>query len=285
MSAAVSKPDVFGFDCFRAFLRQQFDFLKIEKGHSLRSLAKDAGFLSPNYLALIVSGKRNLSLESADRLASALDLNSVESAFFINLVRFNQSKTAKARREHRGELLRSKQFNSVVPIRSKSAAYYSNWYYIAIRELVATKGFREDHDWIVRKLGGAITVREAKAALSDLQTLGLLARDSSGRLIQVDKLVTANDSITSSALKDFHVIMIGKAQEAMETLSSKERDISGITIPVNEEVFEKMRMMIIAFRRELLKLSAEASDSTDVVQVNFQLFPLTRPTSGGENES
>ena len=149
--------------------------------------------------------------------------------------------------------------------------------------MVALKDFSEDSRWISSKLGNMISPAQAKAALADLTELGLLQRNKAGRLQQVDKLVTAEDEITSSALKDFHLMMITKAHEALETLPYTERDISAITIPVNSELFEQMRLMIINFRRELLKLSAEASETTDVVQVNFQLFPLTRRHSGGSN--
>ena len=57
---------VFAYSNYREFLRDWFAQLQSSPGFSFRSFSRIAGFNSPNFVKLVVDGKRNLSIESAE---------------------------------------------------------------------------------------------------------------------------------------------------------------------------------------------------------------------------
>ena len=180
-------------------------------------------------------------------------------------------------------MLQSRRLQQRQPLRAANAEYFARWYHIPIREMVGLKGFREDAAWIARRLGHDISPQEVKAAIERMLQLGLLQRDANGKLRQSDTLVTPDSSLAVSALKDCHRHLLSKGSEALEKQRAARREISGITIPVSGKLREEMRRKIIEFRREMLRLSAAASDAEDVYQLNIQFFALTEPEDGGES--
>jgi len=61
-----------------------------------------------------------------------------------------------------------------------------------------------------------------------------------------------------------------------------QREISAITVTCSPEIRQQMKEKIVALRKELLALSAQSKESTEVVQVNFQLFPVAQMTKGSK---
>jgi len=64
---------IFEYDNYRAYLRDLYKFYKETKPHfSYRYFPQKAGFRSPNFLQLVIEGKRNLSPESIEKFTNAL---------------------------------------------------------------------------------------------------------------------------------------------------------------------------------------------------------------------
>jgi uncharacterized protein (TIGR02147 family) len=66
-----------------------------------------------------------------------------------------------------------------------------------------------------------------------------------------------------------------RAAEALDTIPREEREISSITLCVSHEVLLDLKERIREFRRELLQLAELEGEPERVVQLNFQLFPLS----------
>jgi uncharacterized protein (TIGR02147 family) len=66
------------------------------------------------------------------------------------------------------------------------------------------------------------------------------------------------------------------AKSSIERVTAAERDISGLTLCLGEHGLTLVKKAIQRFRHELLELSELEQDGRQVVQLNFQLFPLTR---------
>ena len=62
----------------------------------------------------------------------------------------------------------------------------------------------------------------------------------------------------------------------MEGVSADRRDISAVTFSIQRKDFPALKKHLQLMRKELLDFSSEAGNGDDVVQVNIQLFPLTR---------
>src|SRR3989338_9919808 len=90
----IKKPNIFEYDNYRSFLKDLYALLKQEKSaFSFRFFSRQAGFRSPNFLKLVMEGKRNLSPESIEKFAKGLKLNKNEADFFRRLVLLNQATT------------------------------------------------------------------------------------------------------------------------------------------------------------------------------------------------
>lgn len=276
MGALLKRPDIFLFDDFREYLRSQVDYLMDVHGESVRSLSIKSGFKSSNYLKHIIDGKRKVSRNSANNICKAIHLNKFEADYFLKLASFNQSVTLQQKRETRTELLRSKRCRNLQPKKVATVNYYSKWYYVPLRELIALTDFKEDPTWIAKKLRRPVSESEISKAIDDMIELGMVVRDENGQLKQAERTLRPSGPMIQSALYDFQLNMIDQAKDALETLSKDERNVSSVTITLNEEARKKVELMIYEFRQNLLKLSEECQSADEVAQVNLQFFPLTQ---------
>ena len=260
---------------YRAFLRDAYrDRKQHQRGFSYRWFSRRAGLRSPNFLKLVIDGKRNLTVASARRFAAAFDLNVTETAFFCDLVAFNQARSPAEKNEYYERIRASRRHREVRALDHHEFDYFSRWYYPAVRELVACKGFRDDPAWIARRLVPPITPAQARHALELLTKLGLLRRDADGTLRQGEMLVSTGPEVRSLAVGNFHRQMMERAAASIELVAREERDISGLTVALSDEACRRFKQRIVELRAELLQLSAAETEATRVVQLNFQLFPL-----------
>jgi uncharacterized protein (TIGR02147 family) len=267
---------VFGYVDYRAFLR---DFYRTQKENkrpfSYRAFAKRAGIRSYNFLQLVMKGERNLGPEMAVRFARGCGLGKAEADYFCELVAFGQARTAEERTRCYERLGRFRQFREAHKLEPAQAAYHSTWYMPAIRELVALAGFKDDPKWIAAKLTPPISPAQARDAIETLCTLGLLVREGRGRLRQADRVVTTGAGPLGHHVVNFHHAMIAQAAHALDQLPREERDISAVTLGVSERAFARIKERVATFRQELLQMADLDGAPERVVQVNFQVFPLS----------
>ncbi|MEO7424342.1 MAG: TIGR02147 family protein [Fibrobacteria bacterium] len=269
------EPDVLHYSNYRTFLADYYAFKKSESAiFSHRYFAKKAGIPSPNYLKLVTDGKRNLTKKSLVKFAAALGLEGIRTEFFENLVFFNQALAISERNLYYGNILRTRAKAGLRQLDDAQFQLYTDWRHIAVRELASVKGFRPDARWVVKKLGKAITEKEAEESLNLLARLGLLKKTANG-FAQSDVNITTSDEVRSLLVKNYHHQMIRMAATALDNLPAAKRDISSITIPIHARDFTKLKEQIQLMRKELLNLAAAPGTGEDVVQVNIQLFPLS----------
>lgn len=269
--------DIFGYLDYRAFLRDVYAAKKAgPRGFSYRAFSQRAGLRSPNFLKLVIDGERNLTRPMAERFAKALRLSDDATSYFLDLVGFGQAKSIGERTAFYQRLTSSKRYQRVHPLDLAHAAYYGSWYMPAIRELAARSDFDPDPTWIASRLQPAITALEAKSALGVLLELGLLVREPDGRVHQGDAPLVATATETRSVhLATYHKAMMSRAAAALDELPSDKRDVSSLTLCVGAGGLALLKERLQRFRRELLELSSLEDEPRQVVQVAFQLFPLT----------
>jgi uncharacterized protein (TIGR02147 family) len=279
-----SSPEVFAYRDYRTYLRDVYSFRKeSEYGFSYRAFARQAGLSSPNYLKLVTDGQRNLTAEMAGRFARALGLRGEPASYFCDLVAFNQAGAAPERERCYARLTRYRRYRNSFRLDDAHAAYHSEWYVPAIRELAACQGFREDPRWIARTLQPAISTKQAEQALAVLERLGLLVRDASGKLVHNEPtLTTGEDRPLGHHVTTFHRAMLERAAEALDSVPRQEREIASLTLGLSPERARTFKARLQALRRELLDASLDDADGdpTRVVQINFQMFPLSRESQG-----
>ena len=272
--------DVFRYRDYREFLSAFYAQGKAA-GLSYRSFARSAGLGAPNYLKLVIEGKRNLSAQMAERFARACRLNQEATEYFKLLVAFSHAADDVERNELHERLSRFARFRSAQPLELAQKDYHSSWYIPAIRELVTCPGFVEEPGWIAAHLEPNISERDAAHALDEVQRLGLLERDDNGRLVQAARALTTGQQASGLHLRNYHAELMQRAVHAMHHLPAEERYISALTLSASAATYAEVRRRVLAFRQELIALCDADPDPARVVQLNLQLFPLSRSIAAG----
>lgn len=275
------RPSVFEYLDYRAYLRDFYDAEKARRpAFSYRYFARRAGQASPNFLKLVIEGKRNLGKESISAFAGALDLDKEETLFFSELVTFSQATTQEEKNRYFSRIAASRNFRRAGRIDGELFEYLSHWHIPAIRELTATSGFREDPKWIAAQLRPTITAREAAHALKVLLRLGLIRRTDDGRIERGEPSWTTGHEVQSFAVVNYHQEMLTRAIEAMTSVPQAERDVSSLTVCVKTSTVAEIKRRIHAFNEELLALCDADQDPELVVQIGLQCFPLSKKEGG-----
>lgn len=273
--------DVFAYLDFRAFLRDHYQARKGARGgFSYRSFSRRAGLKSPNYLKLVIDGERNLSADMAERFAAACGLKGDEARYFVDLVAFGQADGLAERNQHYARLTGFQRYRHAHRLDLAHAAYYSAWYMPAIRELAARADFRADPAWIAAQLVPTISGSEAARALDTLFELGMLVREGH-TVSQADTLLSTGAETRGLHIASYHRTMMQRAMDSIDLIAPQERDISSLTLCLSAQGLRAFKERVQRFRKELLELSALEHDPEQVVQINFQLFPLSRRRGKG----
>jgi uncharacterized protein (TIGR02147 family) len=286
MMAIGQKIDVFAYRDYRRFLADVYQSRKeSEYGFSYRAFAKKVGSTAPNYLKLVTQGERNLTAAMAARFAQALGLKGEAADYFCDLVAFNQARTVPERERYYQALLRYRRYKRVFRLDRAYAEYHGDWYIPALRELVACDDFRPDPKWIARRLQPNISSRQAERAMKILMKLGLVVVDESGKWRQHEPLLsTGDDGPLGHHIANYHRKMMDRAAAAIDLFPREKREVSSLTLNLTTAQLGELKKRLLSFRQELLQASLDSKGEPveHVVQVNFQMFPLTSEVDGSE---
>ncbi len=274
-------PSVFAFSDYRTYLKAYFEAKKkIHPKYSASFFTRRAGLgaNSRGYLKLVVEGRRNLSPATIRSFSEALGHKPQESLYFENLVLFNQAERPSDKKYYFERLvatLHEKTYSPLVLLQQQHA-YYSNWYYVVIRELVALDDFVEDYLWISHHLLGAVKKEEIRKAISDLLVLGLIERDSGGRLRQSKPLIKAPSHGFEHVLKGFHLQMLDRVKAALDD-ERVPAEVLGLTLSCCEEDFSLLLEDLKKMRSELnAKYGQRVRGMDCVLHLGIQLAQMTK---------
>ncbi|HEX6241645.1 MAG TPA: TIGR02147 family protein [Polyangiales bacterium] len=272
-----AKVDVFAYRDYRAFLRAFSDRMRAEKtGFSAAEFAKRAGLKSPNFFKLVVDGQRNITQDVAHRFGDACGLHDDSLSYFCALVAFNQAKTSRERDLHYEKLQSFRRFRAAHRLDGAQSAYHAEWYIPAIYELAACRDFDPDPRAVAKSLLPAISPKQAQEGLAVLVELGLLVPDADGRLRPAQSIVETPEGPLGHHVVRYHRTMLERAAEALDHVPREEREIASLTIACSEERMRELKAELEAFRFKLAQRYQADSGAERVVQVNFQLFPLSK---------
>jgi uncharacterized protein (TIGR02147 family) len=281
-SKYTDKPSIFDYIDYRTFLDASLKHIQTKNSkYSATAFIRQAGFSenSRGYFNLIISNKKNLSSSTILGFAKTLKLNEKETFHFENLVHYNQATTEKEKSlyfERISKSIKGKENLSFELLRSQYN-YFTHWYFVAIRELVALNDFKEDFDYISKKLRNKVTKKDIVNAISDLILIGLLKRDPNGKLIQSDEFVNFTDnSMNYTVVNALHAQFLDKAKESLNEDLYENRSASCVVLATDANNFTAIREEIKAFREQILnKYGTNNQNATCVLNLGIQLNHIT----------
>ena len=243
---------------------------------SYRYFSGKAGFASPNFLKLVIEGQRNHTNTSIAKVAKGFGLKKEERRFFEDLVFMNQAKGHEEKTYYLKRMMSIKGYLKIRKLEKQSYDYFSHWFNPVIREVVMFGEQDFSAETISPLLIPDVSVAEVKKALGLLQELGLIKQTTQGRWEQADSVISTGPEVKSLAVADYHRQAIKLGAGAIERFPAQERDVSALTLRVNSSSIQEIKQRIARFRRELLAFALEEESPDQVLQVNFQAFPLTK---------
>ena len=240
---------------------------KIKKNpmFSLRAFARLVD-ISPAVLSRVLSGKRKLTFNMAVRIADGLALGPIERETLYSFYISGISSDEDSLKNKTEKELSIDCFNAM-----------KEWYHYGIIQLLYLEAFKDDPKWIAKML--SITELEAKLAVERLIRLEILDRDSDGRPYRTATHLSTTTDIASSGIRHFQKQILEKAISSLESDDVSERDITSITIAINEDQIPEAKVEIKKFRLKMSEFLA-TGEKTRVYNLGIHLIPLSKSISG-----
>jgi uncharacterized protein (TIGR02147 family) len=271
------RPSVYEYTEYRSYLRDYYVAEKARRpAFSYRYFARRAGHTSPNFLKLVIEGKRNLGPASVTAFAKALELDVEEASFFADLVAYGQAKNEEAKNKHLSRIVAARNYRKAGRLEGQLFDYLQHWYLPAIRELVARPDFVEDPKWIARELTPQISAKKAAEGLKVLTNLGLVRRMPDGRLGRGDPSWTTGPETNAKIVSEFHHQMLTLAADAVKNVNADARNVSSLVVCIKTKTIDEIRRRLTSFQQELLALCDADEEPEVVYQIGMQLFPLSQ---------
>lgn len=264
---------------FYLFRREQTK--KNLRPYSYSTFAAAANIKSPNYLKMIIEGKRNLSPDMIGRFSKAMNLTKDHSDQFRMLVLFNQSMEPSERNLLLKGLsdLRLRQQVKSGEIDKKTAARLPSWVAWVLYALLDQEGVNFKVESLREVLRGKAKADEIDAALQSLIASGEIAVDEkTGRFVKSLKRMETPEDIPVALIRKLQAQLMLLGLESLYQDSPTEREFGTLTVALTQNEFEELRFKLRQMRKQVHKdisINRMSSPGERVYQMNLQLFPVT----------
>lgn len=268
--------NIYDFEDYREFLKN-FILLQPKKGRGLIREWSAAIGVHPTLMSHVLQGKKELSFEAADVLATRLQLTEKECDYFFLLVSYAKAGSASLNARFRSKIAAAQRKSLLVSehldVKSKitestQAVFYSNWIYTAVRNLVAIARFNNP-EAVSIQLG--VSRQSVEDALKFLISKGLCSVESGHFVVGPARTHVAE---SSPFVKTHHQNWRVKAMERMT--ADNPSDLF-FTFP-----FSASKEDVLRIRKELpiwLKKISDIvtpSESENVRCLNVDFFDYSR---------
>ena len=272
---------VFDYSDYRKYLEDYYNEKKAENNaFSYQSLARKAGFNNRGFAYNIVNGKKNLSPANCHRISEALRHNKYEAEYFETLVAFNHAKDVKEKNRCFEKLcqikMRGRGFSKTQIVNKNQYEYYSRWYHSAVRSIIGMYKFKNDYKWLARMVTPTITVKQAKKSVTLLKELGMITKQKTGCYALSDTSISTGKEVVGLAVQNFHSECTDLANNAIQTVSKDNRNITGLTLGISKTSYGRICDEIARFQDEIMEIANSDEEADRVYQLNFHLFPMSK---------
>jgi len=264
---------------FLSFLREEI-YRRKEKRSSLNfsQLAKKIG-ISTSLLSLILSGKRRVSLTTAEALSQGFGFRGRKRNYFLTLARLHNARTEEEKWNIQNELMKIRQqsdekISSESLLELRQYRLISDWYYSVIYVLCGLKNVEHHPGSFQARLGPEVSLEEIGRALLDLEALGLIKKVEE-RYVQTMNAVSTGSDKKDAAIYKYHRDMLRRAEASLK-LPSHRREIAGLSIAIPREKISVVKSKIRDFISDLNVYLSQFDEADGVYQFNTQLFELTQ---------
>lgn len=286
-------PNLADYMNYREFLADFYTYKRASTKKSLRPynyamFSAAANIKSPNYLKMIIEGKRNLSDDMVGKFAKALGMNKEQGEELNLLVNFTQSMDPADRNlwlkklsEHRvGSKLKAGEIDR------RTWEKVPNWVAWIIYAMVDQQGVVFDVKTLKNLLRGKAAEDEIETALNTLIASGELKMDTAtGELRKGRSLIENPEEVPVALVRKLQAQLMYMGLESLYQDAPTDREFGTLTMSLNKSEFEELKFKLRQMRKGMHKDNSIArmnSKGERVYQLNIQLFPVTNAVNSGE---
>lgn len=253
------------FETFRQLLQQTLiDRCKRNPAYSLRSFAQSLG-VNHAILSLLLRSKRKMTERHVLTIGTKLGLKPHELSYYIDQLKLEQPLTFESK------------YVRYLALSPDQFEVLTNWFPDAILELMRTKDFQSNAEWIATRLG--ISNVEAQATLERLERLKMIRRKADGSYEDCvgDTSTIPFGETTASAQRIHQKLLLELSSQKIETVPLEQRSHTSTTLAIPMKKLALAKQMIREFRSKMQRaLQEPAGTNEEVYQLQVSFFPLTR---------
>ncbi|MBK8803960.1 MAG: TIGR02147 family protein [Fibrobacteres bacterium] len=264
---------IFEYLDYRDLLRDAFEQRKAKSPlYGYRMMAEALGQDTSNIFR-ILQKDAHLPARCQSRAIEYLGLTGRSAEYFVLLIAYARERDSRARHDilDKAMALRDVASRDLV---DKELAYFREWWIVAVRSMVEVMEGRVQPAVIASRLRPPIPEADVTKALDLLLELSLVKKASSGRLVLTEAHLNAGGSEKTEAVRHFQRQILALAAESLERFPREERDVSTLTLAVDQEAFKEIREMLREFRQQIQKRVEESLQPDRVMQLSMAFFPL-----------
>jgi uncharacterized protein (TIGR02147 family) len=274
---AAPRPDILSATCYRRFLAEYYVHRKsLRGGFSYRMFASRCGIKSPNYLQLVIQGKRNLSDHMAVFTAKAMHLSAPEQRTFCALVKRSNAQDEASQEQARREWLIAIKQMVTKQIPKAQSDILGGWYYLLVRELVFLPDFELSGAWVSARLGGLISEKQGEEAIAKLIAAGFIKQNSIGQWTATDSIIdTGSEGYDELKVTQVHKDTLKMWSQNLNRFNSQHREMGLINIPISRDKIPEFKTRLRQFQEEIIGWLQDEKNPEEIVQLGLYLMPLT----------
>ncbi|MGL1934008.1 MAG: TIGR02147 family protein [Fibrobacterales bacterium] len=250
-----------------------------DKRFTHAAISELAGLKSTGFFSWVLSGKRNITPALTKQFSKVFEHDKNEAAYFLLLVNYDQAKTHELKAQFFKKIVSHKR-SCITTVTPDQYAYFKEWYIPAIREIIAITPISDNYKKLGHSLLPKISPTEAKEATALLLRLGFITQGKNGLFKHVTQTITLGEEWRSIAVSSHQHALMQLGVTALEKVPRNERDISSVTLTCSDTLFKTYSQKLAELRQEFLELARQEQLPNRVIQLNLQLFPLTKKLDG-----
>ena len=264
---------------YRDFLKEYYDRRKAEMPlYSYRMMGDKLG-LDSSYLYRVLQKKQHLPAHALPAAQDILALSGRQAEYFELLYSAAVTKDKGKREELMAKALSLRDVH-LHDLKQAELKLLENWWIPAVRAYLELNGGVVNLKQIAKDICPPITEEQAKEAIDTLLEVGLIKKMASGKLALTDAHLTVGGPEKAKAVRHFQKEVLRLAAESLENTPVEERNISTLTLSVDQACFDDLGDMLKEFRRLIQKRVDGAKNPDRVMQLSMAFYPVAQKNKG-----
>lgn len=224
----------------------------------------------------VLSKERHLPARCVSRAIDFLGLVGREAEYFVLITSYARERGKSARNAILDRALELRDVHRR-SLEDREVSLLRDWWVMAICSAVEVLDGRAIPEEIASRIQPPVGIEDVRKSLELLVELGIARKVQGGRLKIADQHLTIDGEKGRTAVAEFQRRIMELASESVARFPRGMRDISTLTVTVDEAAFKDVQEILRDSRRRIQKRISGVEHPDRVLQVALALFPLMPP--------